>query len=141
MNEIIIDKLKAKGYRLTPQRRLIVEAIAGSGGPVTAAEVWEIIRKHDAGIGLDTVYRNINMLVELGALLPITGKGKDGSKYELAKASEHHHHIVCVKCGTAACLDYCPVDPGLGAAVRSQGYELVRHNFELYGVCAGCRNS
>jgi len=134
----IIEKLKDKGCRITTQRRLIIEKVAASRNPLTAGELWQRLLTESPGLGLDTVYRNLSILVEVGVLAPIAGTGKEGARYEMAASGAHHHHIVCLRCGTAACIDYCPVDPTVVALVRNCGYQLIRHNMELYGLCSDC---
>lgn len=139
MTEDIISKLKEKGYRITPQRRTILDAIFNAEEALTASEICEQVRQQYPDVGLDTIYRNINVLVELGFLIPIVGAGKNGARYELAPANHHHHHIICLRCGEARCLDFCPIDPQFLTMLRNHGYELVRHNVELFGLCANCR--
>lgn len=137
MIELILAALREKGYRITPQRQIIVKKIVGAEKFLTAAEIWQLVRTQHKDIGLDTVYRNINILISLGVLTPIEGIGKEGIRYELADRS-HHHHIVCVKCGRAVCLDYCPINEKFLALLKDSGFELLRHNVELYGLCAQC---
>jgi len=137
MYEVII-KLKERGYRITPQRRVIVEKIIQTAGLLTVAEIWKLVRDEYSDIGLDTIYRNINMLTEIGVLTPITGIGKESTRYELAY-SNHHHHVVCVKCGQAICLDYCPINQEFIDMLKLKGYELIRHNVELIGLCSECK--
>jgi Fe2+ or Zn2+ uptake regulation protein len=134
----VMKKLKEKGYRITPQRRIIMEKIVQTAGLLTADEIWNLVRQEYSDIGLDTIYRNINMLTENGVLIPITGMGKERTRYELAHAN-HHHHVVCVKCGKAVCIDYCPIDEEFIKLLRKSGYELIRHNVELLGLCSNCK--
>jgi len=134
----VMTKLKEKGYRITPQRRVIVEKIVQTAGLLTVAEIWKLVRDEFNDIGLDTIYRNINMLTDIGVLTPITGIGNDSTRYELAYAN-HHHHVVCIKCGQAVCIDYCPINQEFIAMLRLKGYELIRHNVELLGLCTECK--
>ena len=134
----VITKLKEEGYRITPQRRIIVEKIIQTAGLLTVAEIWKLVRDEYNDIGLDTIYRNINMLTEIGVLTPINGTGNESTRYEVVHAN-HHHHVVCIKCGKAVCVDYCPINQEFIAMLRAQGYELVRHNVELLGLCTDCK--
>jgi len=139
MQEIVI-KLKEKGYRITPQRRVIVEKIVHTSGMLTVAEIWKLVRDEYSDIGLDTIYRNVNTLEELGVLTPISGTGNDSTRYELVHAKQqHHHHVVCIKCGQAVCIDYCPINHEFIDMLHLKGYELIRHNVELLGLCSGCK--
>jgi Fe2+ or Zn2+ uptake regulation protein len=140
MADEIKTKIKQLGYRMTPQRQAIINRVTCPGPSLTAAEIWERVRGDFPDISLDTVYRNLNVLVDIGVLTPIAGAGKDGTRYELSH-SNHHHHIVCLKCGNAACIDLCLIDSQFLKTVGDLGYELVRHNIELFGVCEKCRNS
>lgn len=135
----VMAKLKEKGYRITAQRRVIVEKIVQTAGLLTVAEVWNLVRDEYSDIGLDTIYRNINVLTEIGVLTPITGVGNDSTRYELVHAT-HHHHVVCIKCGQAVCIDYCPINQEFIDMLRLKGYELIRHNVELLGICTECKN-
>ena len=134
----VMNQLKEKGYRITPQRRVIVEKIVQTAGLLTAAEIWNLVRNEYSDIGLDTIYRNINMLTDIGVLIPIAGTGKDRTRYELAHEN-HHHHVVCAKCGQAVCIDYCPINQQFIEMLRMNGYELIRHNIELLGLCLECK--
>ena len=80
MIEQLIKKLKEKGYRITPQRRTILGNIVSAQEPLTVAELWEQVRLQHSEVGLDTMYRNINMLVEMDFLTPIEGTGKIGTR-------------------------------------------------------------
>ncbi|AIF52207.1 Fur family transcriptional regulator [Pelosinus sp. UFO1] len=135
----VMKQLKDKGYRITPQRRVIIEKIVHTAGLLTAAEIWNLVRQEYNDIGLDTIYRNISMLTEMGILIPISGTGKESTRYELAHAN-HHHHVVCVKCGQAVCIDYCPINQEFIEMLRMNGYELIRHNVELLGLCTDCKS-
>lgn len=133
----VVSRLKDKGYRITAQRQAMVETLIEADKALTAYEIWQALTVQYPDISLDTVYRNLHVLVDLGALHPITAMGKESVRYELV-CSNHHHHIVCVKCGKSQCLDYCPIDPQFLILLKKHGYELVRHNLELFGVCRQC---
>ncbi|SMC82287.1 Fur family transcriptional regulator [Sporomusa malonica] len=136
----VVSRLKDKGYRITAQRQAMVEKLIESDKALSAYEIWEALKVQYSDISLDTVYRNLHVLVDLGALIPINAMGKESVRYELV-CTNHHHHIVCVKCGKSQCLDYCPIDPQFLILLKNHGYELVRHNLELFGVCRQCNAS
>lgn len=139
MLDEIKGKIKKLGYKMTPQRQTIIDHVLKQAAAVTAAEIWADVRKRNPDISLDTVYRNLSLLVEIDVLIPIAGVGKEGTRYELAHTTHHHHHIVCLECGEAACIQTCPISPQLLSIVKEQGYDLIRHNVELFGVCRKCK--
>ncbi len=138
----IIKILEEKGYRITPQRRSIIDALIQSDKPQTAKEVLEKVRKKFSEIGLDTVYRNLNLLSEMGCLIQINLRSSEKSRFELLKNGEgYHHHIVCIGCGESVCLGQCVLNEQDLSAIRENGYEMVAYAFEIYGYCPECRNT
>lgn len=133
----IIKILKEKGCKITPQRRAVIQSLLSLGKFPTAQDIYNDIKKVQPDVGLDTIYRNLNLLAELGVVNQISLPGKDTKVFELA-LGEHHHHLICIGCGEASCLDYCPVDEkGLQKAAGSE-FEIVGHSLELYGYCRKC---
>ncbi|MDR3589103.1 MAG: Fur family transcriptional regulator [Negativicutes bacterium] len=139
MTEEIIKRLREKGCKITPQRRAVIQSLLNFDKFPTASEVFNDIRPANPDVGLDTVYRNLNLLVDIGVVNQINLPGKDTKVFELALGG-HHHHLICIGCGNANCLDYCPVDEkGLQQAAGSE-FKIVGHSLELYGYCKKCRN-
>jgi Fe2+ or Zn2+ uptake regulation protein len=132
-------RLKEKGYRLTPQRLAIIHAFMESMTPLSVNEVWQRVQSSYTDISLDTIYRNLATLVKLDLLHSIASVGKAGARFEFEWGHHHHHHIVCVRCGAVLCLDYCPIDPAFVSMVKQQGFDLVRHDIELFGLCQACK--
>ncbi len=135
----VIQKFKDKGYKVTPQRRAIIEALLLPGGPPTANEVLESVRVSYPGISVDTVYRNLNLLVEMGCLIQINLRNNERSRYEIIK--HHHHHLVCLGCGESVCLEQCPLGKRDLDIAKEKGYEVVGHAFEIYGYCPACKKA
>jgi len=132
----IIEQIKTKGFKVTPQRRAIIEALLVTEKPPTAKEVLEIVRSKFPEISLDTVYRNLNLLTEIGCLIQINLKNSERSRFEIL--DNHHHHLVCLGCGEAVCLERCNLDKHM-SVLREKGYDIVGHAFEIYGYCPVCR--
>ena len=138
MTEEILKKLRANGCKITPQRRAVIEALLTFDRFPTALEVFNRIRRVSPDIGLDTVYRNLNLLVGIGVVNQISLPGKDVKVFELSPDG-HHHHLVCLGCGQAACLDYCPVDEQSLQKAAGSRFQIVGHSLELYGYCRECK--
>lgn len=127
--ETAIGKLRGCGYKVTPQRRAVLEAIAAE-----QHQSMEEIRGRCPGVGLVTVYRALELLSELG-LVRRLDLG-EGPRYEMAE--DHHHHLICEGCGSVAEFEQCPLDPERLPGVES-GFEVRAHSLEVYGTCAACR--
>jgi Fe2+ or Zn2+ uptake regulation protein len=135
----ILEKLRDKGCKITPQRRIIIQSLIKFDKFPTALELCNDIRETDPEIGMDTVYRTLNLLVDMGIVNQINLPGKDVKVFELTLEG-HHHHLVCLSCGAADCLDYCPVDEKKLQKAAGLKFEIVGHSLELYGYCEKCKD-
>lgn len=138
--ESILQQLKDKGYRRTPQRERIVEILWESDEPLTARTLHEKVKAVFPHVSLDTVYRNLELLREAGLVSQINLQSRESARFELQKEGEHHHHLVCLGCGDAICLPACPVDLDQLCAQHADEFTVTSHAFELYGYCKDCRN-
>lgn len=135
--EPILQDLRDRGFRLTPQRERIVAILWSSTTPLTAREVHEEVQKDFPNVSLDTVYRNLQLLRETGLAGQINLQHRESARFELQRDG-HHHHLVCLDCGEAACLYDCPID--LDAVKEAMpDFKVIDHAFELYGYCAKCQ--
>ncbi|BBB90284.1 MAG TPA: Fur family transcriptional regulator [Methylomusa anaerophila] len=133
-----IHLLREKGFKVTPQRRAVIEALLECGKFPTAQQILEYVRKIHPEIGVDTVYRNLNLLADIGAIQQINVRGRDGNVFELTQG--HHHHFICLGCGHTQCLDYCPVrEKDLEQTATAYEFDIVSHSLEFYGFCQNCR--
>ncbi|WWV73599.1 Zinc-specific metallo-regulatory protein [Sporomusa ovata DSM 2662] len=138
--ERIIQKLKEKGCKITPQRRAIIQSLLNFSKFPTALEVFNDIKATNPDVGLDTIYRNLNLLVEIGIVNSINLPGKDVKVFELS-IDGHHHHLVCLSCGQADCLDYCPIDEQRLQTAAGSEFKITGHSLEIYGYCQKCKST
>ncbi|NPV69186.1 MAG: transcriptional repressor [Firmicutes bacterium] len=129
-------ELADMGYKLTRQRRAILEVLVGTSKHLTAEQVYQRVRKRCEGTNLATVYRNLGLMAGEGLIGKVEVCGEP-TRFE-ANAS-HHHHLICLGCGRVEEIAGCPVhlDEQALASVR---FRLVSHRFEAFGYCAGCGN-
>lgn len=135
--EKLIGILRDKGYKITPQRRAVITAFLDSDQFATAQQILDHVRKTHPDMSLDTVYRNLTLLVDLGVVSEINTRGRDGNIYELI-TTEHHHHLVCLNCGKAECLDFCPINREKLEKASKNGFNITSHSLEFYGYCHDC---
>lgn len=138
MEEKLIALLKDKGCKITPQRRAIIKALLQFEKFPTVQELHHSIKATYPDVGLDTIYRNLNLLVAMGIVNQIGLSGKDTKVFELVK-NHHHHHLVCLTCGKADCLDYCPVNEQDLQQSAGPEFKIVGHSLEIYGYCRQCQ--
>lgn len=135
----LLNSLKKKGCRMTPQRKIIIELLIDHQHElIRVDDLLSEAKKSNSAMNATTIYRNLEIIGDLGLLY--TQNAKDGSKlYKLVCHTAHHHHIICRSCGKMLPIDYCPIVPDLEALVADQGFTLEDHYLELYGLCQQCQ--
>jgi Fur family transcriptional regulator, stress-responsive regulator len=129
----LLTRLRARGWRLTAQRRVIAEALVGEHVHLTADEVLAGARDALPEVGRATVYATLRELVELGELAEVsTDRGP--VRYD-PNVGEAHHHLVCRDCHRV--LDVTPEPPVL-AAEASHGFTIDRVEVVFRGRCPDC---
>jgi Fur family transcriptional regulator, ferric uptake regulator len=119
--------------RDTQQRRAIRAALEGADRPLSPKEVLTASKRRVGSLGMATVYRNLNAMVEEGSLVEVELPG-ESARFELA-GKRHHHHFVCEVCNRAFEVHACP---GNMSGLTPEGFSLTRHEVVLYGSCAEC---
>lgn len=130
--------LRKKGYKITPQRRAVLTALDTCGQFPTAQDILEAVRKMQPDVSLDTIYRNLTLLTELGIVHEVYRSA--GNVYEIVEQGHHHHHLVCTECGRTECIDICPMNEIYEKEAEKHGFLVTGHVFEFYGLCWSCRN-
>lgn len=135
--------LRENGISVTPQRLAVLAVLSERGDShLTAEEIYALAKRVRPGIGLATVYRTIQVLLELKIINRICLD--DGSvRYELGRAygerDGQHHHLVCVKCGRVVSFDGKLPEDFLRQAGRQTGFQLFDYDVKLYGYCPECK--
>lgn len=130
-----IEQLQAKGVKITPQRQEIIKVFLESQDlHLSAEEVHGRITVKFPSMSLDTVYRNLSMLHKLGILTELNF-GDRKSLFEINN-SQHHHHLVCTKCGGSQEIEFCPLD--FLDKQHIKNFKVQKHSFEIFGICANC---
>ncbi len=129
----LVVRLRDRGWRLTAQRRVIAEAMAGEHVHLAAEEVFERAREVLPEVSLATVYNTLNELVDMGELLAIAHA--DGRRRYDPNVEERHHHLVCVDCGRM--VDVQADEPHLPDD-QQQGFEILGIEVAFRARCPDC---
>jgi len=133
----MLNNLHEAGYRRTPQRELILEAIYSLGSHFSTEQVYRTIRTRSSYINRSTVYRTLELFRDIGLLLELHASNGQ-TEYELASAG-HHHHLICKSCGQmiefsdrylASLEENLLVDYGFDAKIQ---------HLAIFGLCANCQ--
>lgn len=144
--KLLHGKLTDRGFRLTLPRQVILNLFQGNRQHLSADEVFLTVRSRYPGIGIATVYRNLEILARAGLLLKFDF-GDRRSRYELAGESkeDHHHHLICTQCGRI--IDYSDFMEKEVKFVKeletelSQKYnfKIQNHQIHFRGLCEKCQ--
>ncbi|UCC60645.1 MAG: transcriptional repressor [Dehalococcoidia bacterium] len=130
--------LRRQGYKLTPQRRAVLNAIAANKDHLTPAEIFDRVRREYPGIGLVTIYRTLDILTDLGLICEVHSGGHCRS-YLMRRPQEHHHHLVCSDCGTVTDFTNCDLSALEQRLSRETGFHVEGHLLEFSGRCQSCQ--
>ncbi|MDQ6600922.1 Fur family transcriptional regulator [Bacillus salipaludis] len=130
-----LQLLKAKGYKYTGQRELLIHCIYDEKRYVSAKEVLGVMQKEYPNLSFDTIYRNLSLFEELGILETTEFKGERLFRFACSDEHHHHHHIICIKCRRTISFVECPMKNIFNVP---KGFEITGHKFEIYGYCKDC---
>ena len=125
--------LEDGGHRITEPRRSVIDALERKDDGFTAEELC----KELPGVGRATVYRTIALLQGAGVICKLAMP--DGaSRYSMARV-DHHHHTICVNCGSVGEFKHATIERMLRAVGQEISGEIVGHRLEVFTICAGCQ--
>ena len=134
---VVIERLKSSGGRMTKKRERVLGALLTFDRPAAAEEIRE--RAGLPASDLVTIYRNLETFEQLGVLqrVPL----ENGTQlFELTAPDEHYHHLICRRCHKAERLDICMSHEVVKQA-KAQGFSNIAHLMEVYGLCEECDTS
>ena len=130
-------KLSDLGYRLTPQRLMILKAVEDANSHISAEEIYAQVRTYYPQMNISTVYRTLELVKELG-LVTETDMGDGRVRYH-CMGKGHHHHLVCEKCGSIIDMEETILDPLWSEIERKYNFKVDMKHLVFFGLCAGCR--
>ncbi len=132
----IADKLSKQGYRLTPQRIMVLSAIESSDDHISAEEIHAQIVAKYPNVNISTVYRTLELLKRLG-LVTETDLGEGRVRYHPAEKGRHHH-LVCRECGAIIDFDELLLAPLESALLREYKFSADLRHLAVFGRCLNC---
>lgn len=129
------DQLRERGYRLTPQRELILEAV-NRLGHATPDEVHAEVRRHASAVNVSTVYRTLEVLEELGLVRHAHLSDRAPTYHSVA--GHEHVHLVCRRCGAVTAVDADLVTPLTERLRGEHGFAADVGHLTIFGECVEC---
>lgn len=136
----ILAAFDTAGLRTTRPRRVIAERLAdyaATGSDFATEELWQELQSIAPQLGRATLFRAVDVLVDLGLLDRI--ERADGTRRYRVCDRGHHHHLICTGCGRIEEVSVCVPEAELQSAATGAGFEIERHALEIYGRCPDCR--
>ena len=131
------ERLREKGYRLTPQREMVLAAVEELGH-ATPDEVLVKVHERSSSVNISTVYRTLELLEELG-LVRHTHLTDRAPTYH-SRAGDDHVHLVCRGCDRVIDADMHEFDDLAAALEERHGFQADIGHLTVFGTCAECRN-
>jgi Fur family transcriptional regulator, peroxide stress response regulator len=134
--DIIIEKLKANGHKITPQRLAIVKILAKSEGHPSVENIHVRLKKDFPTTSLATVYKNILLIKSLGEVLELGFP--DGSNRYDGNKPYPHPHVICIKCKKIVDPDLASLDEMKKQVALDTKFKILNHRLDFFGICSTC---
>jgi len=114
----------------------VISVLERVGGFASAQELYQMLRRDGDGIGLTTVYRALQSLLD-DKMIDLLRREDGEAIYRLC-GDNHHHHLVCRSCGSTVEIEGSSVEKWAEAISQEHGFREVGHAVELFGLCQSC---
>ena len=128
--------MAARTPRSTRQRTAVGELLARTPEFRTAAQIHDDLRHAGEDVGLTTVYRTLQLMVEADQLDAI--RTDDGETAYRRCSTGHHHHLVCRSCGRTVEVEGPAIERWTDQVAAEHGFTDVQHQLEIFGLCRDC---
>ncbi len=136
ISQNMIDTLRQRGYRMTPQREMIIHELTTSQRHLTAEEIYRRVQTYSRTINLTTIYRTLDFLFQEGLINRTEIRG-----IVIYAAEEHgqHVHLVCRRCSAVIAADHVLMQPLQDSLVEKYGFTPDLDHVAIFGLCKNCR--
>lgn len=133
------EVLKREGVKSTKHRYAILESLEKSEFPLTAEELFTLLREKTDSINLSTVYRTLETFTSKNLVIKSNRMDDGKSRYEL-NHHEHKHHLFCVSCHKLIAIEECPIGELQQIIKKKIDFDVTGHKLEIYGYCHNCKD-
>lgn len=139
MRSHLFHQLRQAGYRLTAARRTIIDVFLGAREPLSPTDIYTRARELNPRVGLVTVYRTLEALLDLGIVERIHGTG-ECQRYVLV-GTGHKHLAICRACGQTVVFEEGDIFKCMEERLwQETGFLVETHLLQFSGLCARCQH-
>jgi len=138
MSDTYVETLRLRGYRITPQREMIIEELTRTNAHMAAEQIHEALQDRTKSLNIATIYRTLDMLVEEG--LACRNDLGGGSIFYAITQHGPHIHLVCRLCGQVIEADHSSISYLGEKLMQEYGFDADIRHISLFGICAECQN-
>lgn len=131
-----VPQLRARGFRMTPQRLAILHVLHHEGTHLSPTEIYKRAKKDFPRLTEPTVYRTLEFLTQNGLVRPSHSHGRHLT-YQIA--GDDHHHVVCRVCGSEIEVDHALVENLYRKLESTSGYLRIDSHVTFFGICPQCQ--
>jgi len=138
--KLFLKQLRKRGFRLTPQREMVLSVMHEVEGHATAEEIYARVQDLSSSVDISTVYRTLELLQ--GFDLVATFELDDGQRhYELLGVHGPHCHLVCRSCGKVVGVEREMIQPLVDRLLETYGFQVDLDHLMIPGLCQECRDA
>jgi Fur family ferric uptake transcriptional regulator len=134
----LAEQLKANGHKLTPARLAVIEVLEREPEHLNHNQILEEGKKIYPKLSRATVYRTMDLLVELKLVRPLY---LNDPTQRFVSAAGGHHHLICTNCDATYEFDHCTVDELARELAQKYNFQILNHLLEFQGLCQSCRQN
>jgi Fur family transcriptional regulator, peroxide stress response regulator len=134
--EVIIQKLRANGHKITPQRLAIVKILAKSENHPSVENIHVRLKRDFPTMSLATVYKNVLLIKSLGEVLELGFP--DGSNRYDGNKPYPHPHVICIQCKKIVDPDLDSLDEMKEKVALETDFKILNHRLDFFGICRNC---
>jgi len=138
--KVFLDKLRRRGFRLTPQREMVLSVMHRIEGFATAEEIHAKVLELSSSVDISTVYRSLELLQEFG-LVSLVEVDDGVRRYELLGVHGPHLHLACRGCGELLSIEMAEIREFYGQLLEDYGFLAELDHVTIPGLCRECRRS
>jgi Fur family ferric uptake transcriptional regulator len=135
--QVFLEQLRERGFRLTPQREMVLSVMHQIKDFATAEEIHDRVQALSSAVDISTVYRTLELLQEFH-LIALVDPGDGRRRYQLLGVHERHVHLVCRSCGKIIGADLESAQPLIKQLEKQYGFQADVDDLSIPGQCLAC---